>query len=134
MVQEIVYRCNDFNAPLHATTFNALGYNKIQKSVNSVYEHIIRKNNITKIITNYYIKFDFVGEGLGHSLTFERYGEDKPAIYIKDIDDVQDSLHLTNKKTRYLGKIKIGLDYSKQELHGINLFYDTIKYGDIYDY
>lgn len=129
-----MYRCNDFNAPLHATTFNALGYNKIQKSVNSVYEHIIRKNNITKIITNYYIKFDFVGEGLGHSLTFERYGEDKPAIYIKDIDDVQDSLHLTNKKTRYLGKIKIGLDYSKQELHGINLFYGTIKYGDIYDY
>lgn len=65
--------------PKHTATFNALGYSKMAHYINKKFisKYLNNKELIelaNSIITNYYIKEDFVGNILGKSLIYERYG------------------------------------------------------------
>ncbi|MFW5674897.1 MAG: VWA domain-containing protein [Acetivibrio ethanolgignens] len=60
--------------PNHTATFNALGYNKIEHFTK---KFLTKQQDIdlaNAIITNHYIKYDEVGDYIGDSTFYERYG------------------------------------------------------------
>ncbi|MGI8372633.1 cell wall-binding repeat-containing protein [Priestia megaterium] len=125
IVQDVFYKTFNRNEsifktsikkPLHAATFNALGYN--------ITNYTLLENDVIKSIenklSNYYYRGDLVGQGMGATSTAKRLGNDIGPWIAKD----KNGKEITGKKTfGFIGKAVHGIDLWLDEplLKGDNL-------------
>ena len=102
--------------PVHAATFNALGYNAVVYATMQLEQKILKEAE--KTMTNFYYWADLVGEGLGCSGVFHRIGTD---VMLEGKDLYNEYLRPEDERDAWFV-------VRNNDLHGIKIFHNDYDF------